>query len=115
MGEDAAHGNAPLAVFFELEGTGKDLPVVVELSAFHFHGHGLPCLALQSRFVIEGIQVGDPAGHIAEDDALGLPWFFQRVVEWRFGEQLLALAIIQQTGQCQHSESTRALLEHAAT
>ena len=84
MWKDAAYGKASFSVLFEFEGTWKNFAVVVELSAFDFHGHGFSSFFHQPRFVIKRIKMGDPAGHVAEDDTLGLCREIESRVALRF-------------------------------
>ena len=61
-----------LAPSLELEGTGEDVAVLVELCSLYLNGHWLTRIFLKFRFGIEGVDVGSSAGHVAEYDALGL-------------------------------------------
>ena len=48
-----------------------DSAVVVELGALNGDGHGFAGVFFEKGFGVEGIDVGDAAAHVAEDDGAG--------------------------------------------
>jgi hypothetical protein len=50
---------------------GLDGAVVVELGALNGDGHGFAGVPFEEGFWVEGIDVGDAAAHVAEDDGAG--------------------------------------------
>jgi len=69
--EKVADGDAGLAVTVEGPVGGLDGAVVVELGALNGNGHGLAGVFFEEGFGVEGIDVGDAAAHVAEDDGAG--------------------------------------------
>ena len=69
--EEVADGDAGLAVAVEGPVGGLDSAVVVELGALNGDGHGFTGVFFEEGFGVEGIDVGDAAAHVAEDDGAG--------------------------------------------
>ena len=65
-------GHAALAISLELERTGEDVAVLIELRSLYLNGHGLARILLEFRFGIEGVDVRSSARHVAKYDALCL-------------------------------------------
>jgi hypothetical protein len=61
-------GKAGLTVALELPGRRHDVAVLVEHRAVDGDGHGLAGVLDEAGLGVEGIDVGDAAGHVAEDD-----------------------------------------------
>ena len=70
LGEHVRDLQAALAVPGELEGRGEDIAVVVEDRPGNLHRERLAGFLRESGLGIEGVDVGDAAGHEAEDDLL---------------------------------------------
>ena len=118
VGEEAADVEAALAMLLEFEGAGEDFAVVVELGAFDFDGHGLTGFFFEAWFGVEGVNVRDAAGHVAEDDVFGFRRVFAGAMasSWRGsfggGESLAGSVVVQEAGKCQQTKTARAFFEH---
>ena len=71
LGKHRADFQAALAALFEVKRAPENLPVVIELGAFHFDWHRFAVHFAELGFGVEGIDMGDAARHVEEDDVLG--------------------------------------------
>ena len=72
LGEEVRHLDARLAVALGFPWAAHDVAVVVEDRALDRHGHRLAVQLGEGGLGVEGVDVRDAAGHVAEDDVLGL-------------------------------------------
>ena len=70
--EEISHLEARLSVALGFPRAAHDLAVVVEDGALNRHGHRLAVQSRQRGFGVEGVDVRDAPGHVAEDDVLSL-------------------------------------------
>ena len=71
FGEEVGHFETGLAVGGGGPGGGHDIAVVIEGGAFEGAGHGLTVAFFEEGFGVKGIDMGDAAGHVEEDDGFG--------------------------------------------
>ena len=109
--EEVADRRAALAVAVEVPRGRHDVAVLVEHRARRLERHRLAGFLGQARLGVERVDVREPAGHVAEDDALDL-----RLEMGRLLAGLLRGAgvgrICHQAGQGQHPESGRGRAQH---
>ena len=72
LGQHVGDFDAGLSARFGLPVRGLDVAVGIELGALEGDGHGFTVEFLEEGFGIEGVDVRDAAGHVEEDDRLGL-------------------------------------------